>query len=291
MMRVLFLTAAMLAAAGPALAQQPVGGAADPMILRDQPIAGGPGVPVPSAVDPRVRTVAFDPDAVVTLTGHYGYQMMIEFGADEQIENVAIGDSLAWQVTPNRRADTLFIKPIEREAATNMVVVTSQRRYAFALLAEEPRAPDDPAIIFRVRFTYQDDAPVEPEAPQPFVPPPAANSAYSVTGSRVLIPERVFDDGERTWFRWQANGPTPGLFALEADGTEALVNYTIVEGWTVVDRTAPGFVLRMGEEVTRVRNEGWQGPQPGPEAPRQAEPPRRGFLDRIFGSGEGNRGN
>lgn len=285
MTRPLILSALVLAMASPALAQQPVGGVAEPVIQRDQTIAGGPGIPVPSPVDPRVRTVAFDPDAVVTLTGHYGYQMMIEFGPDEQIENVAIGDSLAWQVTPNRRADTLFIKPIERDAATNMVVVTSKRRYAFALLAEEPRAPDDPTIIFRVRFTYPDATPAPAEPAQPFVPPPAVNSAYTVSGSRVLIPERVFDDGERTWFRWQANGPTPGLFAVEADGTEALVNYTIIEGWTVVDRTAPGFILRMGDEVTRVRNDGWQGPQPGPEAPRQTDPPRRGFLDRIFGSG------
>jgi type IV secretion system protein VirB9 len=67
---------------------------------------------------------------------------MIEFGPDERIENVAIGDALAWQVTPNRGANLLFVKPVELAVATNMTVVTDRRRYAFELSASRaPRAP------------------------------------------------------------------------------------------------------------------------------------------------------
>ena len=42
-------------------------------------------VPIPGVVDPRVQTVMFKEDSVVSLRGHYGYQMMIEFGADERL--------------------------------------------------------------------------------------------------------------------------------------------------------------------------------------------------------------
>ena len=56
----------------------------------------------------------YDPDAVVRLDGYVGYQMMIRFGADERIENVAIGDGAGWQVTPNKAASLLFIKPLDR---------------------------------------------------------------------------------------------------------------------------------------------------------------------------------
>ncbi len=57
-----------------------------------------------------------------------GYQLAVEFGPDEQIENVAVGDSGAWQVTPNRRGDHLFVKPIQPGVSTNMTVVTNTPR-------------------------------------------------------------------------------------------------------------------------------------------------------------------
>ena len=37
----------------------------------------------------------------------------VEFAPDERIENVAVGDSGAWQVTPNKRGDHLFVKPLQ----------------------------------------------------------------------------------------------------------------------------------------------------------------------------------
>jgi type IV secretion system protein VirB9 len=65
--------------------------------------------PKPGPLDPRIRTVFYNSDQVVMLKGYFGYQMMIEFG-DERIENVSIGNGLAWQVTPNKKANLLFIK-------------------------------------------------------------------------------------------------------------------------------------------------------------------------------------
>jgi type IV secretion system protein VirB9 len=251
--------------------------------------AAPPGIPVPSRVDPRVRTVAYDPDAVVTLIGHYGYQIMLEFGETERIENVGIGDSLAWQVTPNRRADTLFLKPIEQNAATNMVVVTNLRRYAFALVAEEPLGPDDPELLYRVRFTYPQDEAEQAAAVQRFVPPPATNTSFSVSGSARLVPQRVFDDGERTWFNWPAGAVVPAVFALAADGSESVVNFTLTDGWLAVERTAPAFVLRHGSEMAVVRNEGWREAAPGPDAPPVREPRRRG-LGGLFGGARTQEG-
>ena len=89
--------------------------------------------PEPGSLDPHIQRILFEPEQVVALRGALGWQMMIEFGADERIENVSIGDSQAWQVTPNKRARMLFLKPLIKNASTNMTVVTSQRRYAFEL--------------------------------------------------------------------------------------------------------------------------------------------------------------
>ncbi len=240
-------------------------------------------VPIPGAVDPRVQTVMFVEDSVVSLRGHYGYQMMIEFGADERIENVSIGDSLAWQVTPNRRADTLFVKPIEFDAATNMSVITSKRRYTFQLSAEDPTGPGDPNIIYRVKFSY----PPEPSPPEPkdLAPqiPANANRNYSVSGSTKNVPSRIFDDGQRTYFEWPTGAATPAVFALSADGSESLVNFIMRGNVMVVERVGPAFVLRNGADQTIVSNDSWREADPGPNAPamrpsRHTKPKSRGFF-------------
>ena len=92
--------------------------------------AQAPMTPPASAApkpDRRVLTLPYAADQVYELPGHY---------------------------TPNRRADTLFLKPIERGATTNLSVVTNKRRYAFVLTAREPMGPDDPSLVFRVRFAF-----------------------------------------------------------------------------------------------------------------------------------------
>lgn len=239
------------------------------------------GIPRPSSVDPRIRTVTYNPNDVVELRGHFGYQMLIEFAEDERIENVSIGDSLAWQVTPNRRANLLFLKPIERDVATNMTVVTNLRRYAFELTARNAASAMDPNIIYTVRFQYPDDTPrvieVEPSLEQSLLPE-RLNFAYSFEGSKKTLPARVFDDGKQTYFQWPPQTPTPAVFALGPDGKESVVNFVMRGDYLVVTQTAPAFVLRHGAERTVVHNDVFRDPVPGPEAPRERE--KRGLFSR-----------
>lgn len=232
--------------------------------------------------DPRVRTIPFVPDEIVALHGHYGFQMMLEFNPDERIENVAIGDSLAWQVTPNRRADTLFVKPIEADATTNLAVVTNKRRYAFILTASEAMGADDPDLVFRVRFSYPlDEAAALAEVETPIA---IANAAYSVSGSTKNVPARIFDDGTRTYFEWAAGAATPAVFAVAADGTETVVNFAMRGSIMVVERISPAFVLRNGADQTLVFNDGWREPAPGPETPRSINPDKgKSLFQRLFG--------
>jgi type IV secretion system protein VirB9 len=231
-------------------------------------------VPISGPVDPRVRTVLFKEDAVVSLRGHYGYQMSVEFGGDERIENVSIGDSLAWQVTPNRRADTLFLKPIEFDATTNMSVITSKRRYTFQLSAEAPGGPGDPNIIYRVKFTYPPEVVVgEPKANVEALA--NMNRAYSVSGSVRNMPSQVYDDGTLTYFEWPRASSTPAVFAVGTGGSEAVVNFSMRGNMMVVERVAPAFILRNGSDETRVINQGWKEPEIGPDAPTVVASPLR----------------
>lgn len=210
--------------------------------------------PRPGEVDPRIQTIAYDPNQVVLLRGTLGYQFMLEFAPGERIETVSIGDSLAWQVTPNRRSDVLFIKPISHSGNTNLTVLTDQRRYAFELRVE-PRQPGVP-VLYIARMVYPLPAAAVPieTPPTPEAPPVVANSSYVITGSAAVRPVRIFDDGQMTYFEWAKNGAVPAIFAVAADGSESLVNYVVRGPYIVVDQIAWGFKLRAGKEVATVEN-------------------------------------
>lgn len=206
-------------------------------------------MPAPGKADPRIREVAFDPQEVVLLTGFVGYQLMIEFAPGERIENVAVGDALAWQVTPNRRANLLFVKPLNPFAATNMTVVTDLRRYAFELVTGADGA-QGANLAYVVRFRYPPSA---DEAPTPTVPA-VRNENYEVKGPATLMPASLFDDGRFTYFRWSERSAIPAIFVVGRDGTENLANYGVRDGYVVVEQTSQKFILRSGPEMATVLN-------------------------------------
>lgn len=227
--------------------------------------------PTPGPEDPRIRSVLYDPDQVVLLEGVLGYATTVEFAPGEKIENVSIGDSLGWQITPNRRANLLFIKPVDKASPTDMTVVTNLRRYSFDLRVVEPHGRRKPDVTIELRFDYPEPAqamvvavaPSEPKAPDK---PLVANKAYSFKGVLRGLPTTVFDDGQATYFQFDADTDYPAIFAVDDDGKEAVVNISYRDGYMVVDRLAGAFVLRRGAEVTRVINSGYKGRGPSPTA-------------------------
>lgn len=221
-------------------------------------------VPQPSPVDPRIRTVMYNPREVVTITGHIGYQMVIQFSPLERIENISLGDSQAWQVTPNRKANLLFLKPIDRIPGTNMTIITNMRHYNFELIVSNATTIDKKNQVYDIQFVYFNDefstnqslSPLEePEAND--VPAPENwNFSYSYTGSKANIPVRVFDDGKYTYFRWNDDVETPAIFTADEDGNESLVNYITKGNYFVVQKIARNFVLRNSKNVTYIHNDG-----------------------------------
>ncbi|QZH75777.1 MAG: TrbG/VirB9 family P-type conjugative transfer protein [Erythrobacter sp.] len=224
--------------------------------------------------DPRLVERLYDPAEVVRIEGKTNVQTTIRFGDDEAIENVAIGDSTAWQVTPNRRANLLFVKPLAPRAATNMTVVTNRHTYLFDLVAN----PNARSPLYILTFTY----PEEPEdattlaAADPALTPNAVemsaasddlavldpatlNYAWAGSGSAGLLPEVIYDNGEATFLTWPVGRAMPAILLKDHEGNEGPVNFAVRGDVIVLDLVPGEIILRSGEDEALLTNQGTAG--------------------------------
>lgn len=107
---------------------------------------------IPITTDNRIKEYIYNPREVYLLVLHYGFQSSIEFAKNEQIQNIVLGDSYAWKVTPldNR----LFIKPLEYNIRTNMMIITNKRTYQFDIVSKELEYGEEKDLVYVIRFYY-----------------------------------------------------------------------------------------------------------------------------------------
>ena len=198
--------------------------------------------PSPGAGDPRIQSVLYDTNQVVQLQVATGFQLTVEFALDERIENVAVGDSGAWQVTSNKRGDHLFIKAVQSGITTNLTVVTDARSYMFDLAPLYGPLPD---MAYTVRFTYPPTAVATVADAAPVVEP----GRYKLGGTRAIRPSQIDDDGEKTYIVWSADKPLPAIFAIDEKGREMLVDGYMRDGQYVIDSVKPKLLFRLDKDL------------------------------------------
>ena len=194
--------------------------------------------------DPRLQTIPYDANQVVRLKVATRFQLTVIFSPDERVENVAVGDSDAWQVSLNGRGDALFIKPVSANAPTNMTVITDVRVYSFELAPTYAPAADTP---FTVRFLYPAAVPGGP----PSAIPPAEPGLYRLSGNRSLRPSVTTDDGVRTSIEWGPDQTLPAVFAVDEQGEEVLVDGYMRDGLYVVDAVHRTLLFRLDRQTAR----------------------------------------
>lgn len=235
-----------------------------------------------AAQDNRLQTLVFDENTVVQIDGKVKVQTTIKFAPDEVIENVAIGDSAAWQVQPNKAQSILFVKPLEPAARTNMTVVTDKRTYLFDLVAS-PRN----SALYVLQFRYPEleraaeearlaaiaeaeaqalralEAPEEVAAaadPYSVNDPANLNFAWASAGARDLLPARAFDNGNAVFLSWPKGVAIPAILVANAAGDEGPVNYTVRGDTLVVDGVPTQIILRSGRDTATLTNTGPMAP-------------------------------
>ena len=232
------------------------------------------------AGDARLTKRLYNAEEVVRIDGKMGVQATVAFADDEHIENVAVGDAESWQITPNKRANLLFVKPLAATAHTNMTVVTDRHTYYFDLIASarttpvyalkftypaEPKAAGTPGA--QVALTDAERAALNDEAP---VDPAQLNFAWQTSGPAKLIPHRLYDDGESTYAVWAAGVPIPAILVTNEKGDEGPVNFSVRGDTIVIDGVPSRIVLRVGRDRAQLD---YKGPGAKPKTqPQTARP-------------------
>ena len=242
------------------------------LLCANSSFAAQKSVPLPG--DNRLRAFTYQPNTVFEYTGFLKYAARIDFDPKEKFLSITMGDPTGWQISP--QGSTIFLKPTEVDAVTNMVIITNKRTYYFEMYSKEASAIDDPELVFATKFNYTDSntdannsgfmdlSGSNGGAPQEksYVPDvnkdrAMLNMKYSMSGSKDISPLEVFDDGEFTYFKFKdINADYPAIFQVLPDGNEALINFRVSpEGYVVVEMVTSQFTLRMGSQMACVFNE------------------------------------
>lgn len=230
-------------------------------------------VPRALSTDSRLRVVPYNANNVVTLYCKEMIMTSIQFGQDEVIQGVKVGDSIAWEATTNKaHLNMLFIKPTMADADTNMTVLTNQHVYNFRLVVPSSDALPEVAIAptYNLRFTY-------PEAEAEAAAAKAANLSternavvadnetspldwnwaysFSCHCQTDFVPVRAFDDGKFTYFQFAKNSPIPAIFIVDGKGHESLANWHMKGEYVVIQKLAKQFSMRSGDVVSCIFND------------------------------------
>ena len=162
------------------------------------------------------------------------------------------------RLTPNRRANLLFVKPLNAHSRTNMTVVTDRRTYMFDLVAGDKSTTP----VYALKFSYPREKAAEtaakPVQQAAVAPPPAVQATmiaeklhfdWNTKGNGKLLPSRVFDDGSSLYLAWSKDTPLPAILTESEDRKEGPVNYRLSGQYIVISPIPPNLVLRYGKRT------------------------------------------
>jgi len=224
-------------------------------------------VPAAAGADARIRVADYDPGQVYVLQGRVGYQIDLQFDADESFVGLAAGDIEG--LTFVAQGSHLFLKPRATGVLTNLTVLTSKRQYQFEYSIQSPGGGSAGQAMYVVRFRYPRvvaaaaaAAVAARDLEQHLEQAPenrSHNTDYWFCGTELLRPAAAWDDGVQTHLLFAQRSEQPAIFVRNDDGTESLLNFSIESGEVVVHRIARRLILRRGTLTGCIVNKGFSG--------------------------------
>lgn len=213
------------------------------------------------------------PGAIYELHTSPRFISTIALRPGEKLISKAAGDTVRWVMGETHQGDgnnaqtLVFVKPIRGDLRTNIVLTTDQRTYMLEAISH----PGD-AYTSITSWNYPRDQLAELTTASGVIAAQAnqtiadvsvdqINFDYSIRsvgkakGKPQWTPERVFDDGLKTYIQFAPNlGTTeaPPLFVIGEKHQAELVNYRVQGRYYVVDRLISVAELRLGEKKQQI---------------------------------------
>lgn len=243
---------------------------------------------IPMPADTRLVVFNYDPNVSYTILSRPQAVTDIRLGPDEKLQALAVGDTVQWITA--KTDGHVFIKPIRSDLFTSATLVTNKRTYQLNLRAAPEKSRwyqqvswDYPDLLIYNQhkqsssFSAQDNSPsagmlvgngfdgggnlsafgmTDTQKPAATPGPEAWNWNYKIKGEAEFAPKQVFDDGQFTYLRIEGNKEFPAVFMLDKDGKPEFVNFVIKGDYILVQRVAPGILLKLGKEEVRIERKG-----------------------------------
>lgn len=208
--------------------------------------------PAPLPADSRIKQFVYNENTVYRLDMHTSFISTVQFGKNEVVESIQVGDSASWQIIRLKRGDVISIKPLNNDAITNMTVYTDRRVYSFELRAHRGAAGHKQNHNFRTTFKYPTG--VVSEFGNATTSKRGRNFDYNIAGTATFAPVEVFDNGKQTFFTFPENVPLPGIFKVGKSGKEYIVNSRTSGRQIIVDGVEKDWTVRIGAKALCVHN-------------------------------------
>lgn len=196
-------------------------------------------------------------------------ESVISLEAGEKFTNISSGDPSRWSYavavsgSGAQQQQHILVKPSLPDISTNLVISTDRRLYTLRLVSTRTSEPTR-----QVRFWYPEDRLAAVTGNTTLIaktnetltsstadfPAGALHFHYRLSSpwfrrSPAWKPERVFDDGSRTYIQFPgsiAKGDMPVLFVLDEGGQPTLVNYRSQSPYYIVDTLFKRAILVAG---------------------------------------------
>ncbi|WP_230855840.1 P-type conjugative transfer protein VirB9 [Pseudomonas syringae group genomosp. 3] len=217
--------------------------------------------PAASPYDHRIRSTTYNKGDVVQISTVIGIATHIEFEPGESYVTHVFGDSASYAFSQS--ANHVFIKPIAEQADTNLVIVTDRRTYNFRLIFQPTR---ETKALYTLTFVYPDTAQKKTQeelrkqsVADGFKQAPRGryNINYDKAGDLDIAPVHVWDNNEFTYFKFPGNVDMPGIYLVDADGNESMVNRNTIgvsNHVYSVQKVSPKWRLRLGDRAATIYN-------------------------------------